>query len=66
MTILIPNEDLKFVKVKVASIREDAVFDMILNGHMDRKSFAKWVEGTRDEWFAIGEHSAKTQVNSNG
>lgn len=56
-TIRIPDENMKFKTIRVIDLREDAMYQMILNGQITLAHFTSWVEATRDQWFAIGANS---------
>lgn len=56
-TIRIPDENMKFKTVRVIDLREDALFQIILNGQITLAHFTSWVEATRDQWFAIGANT---------
>ena len=58
-TIRIPDENMKFRTVRVIDLREDALFQMIVNGQITLAHFTSWVENTRDEWFAIGANTER-------
>ena len=62
--VLIPNAELKFKRVNVKDLSDGIVFEMVRNGHLTKAQFIQWLEGTRDEWFAIGEHQARLGESS--
>lgn len=62
-TIRIPDENMKFHVVKITDLREDALYELILQGKISLSDFTKWVENTRDNWFIIGANTI-TKNNS--
>lgn len=60
-TIRIPDENMKFKTVRIIDLREDAMYQLILQGHMTLQNFTSWVEATRDQWYAIGANSVNVE-----
>ena len=46
-----------FMTVNVKNLSEEDVFIMIKNGFLTQGQYVQWLEGIRDQWFAIGRDS---------
>lgn len=55
--VKIIDRNMHFMTVNVKNLSEEDVFIMIKNGFLTQGQYVQWLEGIRDQWFAIGRDS---------